>query len=309
MDSTIINSDCTSMAEISFLDVLVYRKGDKLHTDVFVKSTDSHNILSFHSHHPRHTLRNIPYTLSRRLNTIISEPERLKSQLTTLRGQLLNSHYPVKLVDDAVNRIYELPTAGSQKKSTLYPLIFPYNNNSCDLVQKMRTNVEMLQHCSTTKHVIPDRVCISYKSSPKLMNMLMHNPFRIKKCDQPRCKLCPNIIEGHTVQLPGREIIYPNKNMNCFTANTIYALMCNNCEKLYVGQSSLPLRQRITLHRQHIRHPEYAILDCSSHFLGCGAEFRVVPLHAISNHATTSQLLFIETYFIKLLRPELNKSH
>ena len=46
-------------SKIPFLDVLVYKEGRKLHTDIFYK-TDTHQYLNFNSCHPKHTKQNIP---------------------------------------------------------------------------------------------------------------------------------------------------------------------------------------------------------------------------------------------------------
>ena len=96
--------------------------------------------------------------------------------------------------------------------------------------------------------------------------------------------------------------------MNCITSNVIYCLICEKCNFLYVGQTSLNLCNRITLHRQHTNHENYASLTCNKHFQNCSdGKFKVVPLFSIKINPTTSQLLFAETFFIKLLKPELNQ--
>ena len=59
--------------KIPFLDVeFTLRNDNSLETDIFYKETDSHNYVPFYSFHPRRTLTNIPYSLARRICTIVS---------------------------------------------------------------------------------------------------------------------------------------------------------------------------------------------------------------------------------------------
>ena len=45
---------------VPFLDVKVSIIGNKLNTDLYTKPTDKHQYLSWDSHHPFHTIRNLP---------------------------------------------------------------------------------------------------------------------------------------------------------------------------------------------------------------------------------------------------------
>lgn len=76
--------------EIPFLDVLVKKKNDKISTDIFYKSTDTHQYLHFGSSHPRHIKRAIPYNLARRICTIVSDEETRNQRLNELKQFLTN---------------------------------------------------------------------------------------------------------------------------------------------------------------------------------------------------------------------------
>ncbi|KAJ8318533.1 hypothetical protein KUTeg_003624 [Tegillarca granosa] len=52
---------------IPFLDILVIKNGTEINTDIFYKSTDTHQYLDFRSCHTAHTKRNIPYCLARKI--------------------------------------------------------------------------------------------------------------------------------------------------------------------------------------------------------------------------------------------------
>ena len=71
--------------EQPFLDVMVRNKAGKIETDIYYKETDSKQYLLFSSCHPRHTEKNIPYNLARRLRTIISEQNVLIERMRELK--------------------------------------------------------------------------------------------------------------------------------------------------------------------------------------------------------------------------------
>jgi len=64
-----------SNCKLPFLDILVIKKQTHIITDIYYKSTDSRQYLSFKSCHNKHTQINIPYTLAKRICTIVSDHE------------------------------------------------------------------------------------------------------------------------------------------------------------------------------------------------------------------------------------------
>ena len=94
-----------SPTQISFLDVIVSLKDDKLQTDLFSKETDTFKYLHLGSCHPHHTKQSIPYSLAFRLMKLCSTEATLTSRLKQCniipqkkRG------YPNKKMEVAINR-------------------------------------------------------------------------------------------------------------------------------------------------------------------------------------------------------------
>ena len=63
-----------SQTSINFLDVSVSFTDGKITTDLYVKTTDSHQYLHSSSSHPYHCKMGIPYSQALRLNRICSDP-------------------------------------------------------------------------------------------------------------------------------------------------------------------------------------------------------------------------------------------
>ena len=51
-----------SNIEVDFLDVTMYREGNKIFSRLFCKPTDSHSYLEFNSCHPSQNKNSIPYS-------------------------------------------------------------------------------------------------------------------------------------------------------------------------------------------------------------------------------------------------------
>ena len=43
--------------------------------------------------------------------------------------------------------------------------------------------------------------------------------------------------------------------MNCSVENVLYALRCNGCDEIYIGQTGDKLRNRRTVHEQQMSDP------------------------------------------------------
>ena len=68
----------TNDQRMNFLDIAMMVQEKKVITDIYHKPTDTNNYVPFNSNHPKHTLKNIPYNLARRLCTIVDNKKTLK---------------------------------------------------------------------------------------------------------------------------------------------------------------------------------------------------------------------------------------
>ena len=98
----------SSEQSISFLNLFIYKDEGKIQTDVFYKDTDSHDYLPFNSCHPRHTKKNIPFTLSRMICSIVTDPTRREFRLQELETWLLKAGYPMGLIKSAAKKFIDV---------------------------------------------------------------------------------------------------------------------------------------------------------------------------------------------------------
>ena len=80
------------------LDVNVRLVEGELMTDLFVKSTDTHQFLDPSSSHPYHCKKGIPYSQALRLNRICSDIESFDKRCNDLEGCLMERGYNEKMI-------------------------------------------------------------------------------------------------------------------------------------------------------------------------------------------------------------------
>jgi hypothetical protein len=100
-------------------------------------------------------------------------------------------------------------------------------------------------------------------------------------------------------------------NLDCAATNVIYAITCNNCQKIYIGETARSLRDRMNNHRSDIKNKASTTL--AVHLYHCfprggdpGLMFKVTGLEqtkVINNEALNKlELHKRETHWMKELK-------
>lgn len=76
---------------------------------------------------------------------------------------------------------------------------------------------------------------------------------KVLPCNVPRCKCCYQILSTsvyfNSTKTQQFEI---TSDFNCCSSDVLYLISCLKCDKLYVGQTGRPLKQRLNNHRSDI---------------------------------------------------------
>ena len=316
-----------SEKEIPFLDVLVQiKENNRISTDIYEKPTDSHNYIHFHSSHPPHIKRNIPYTLSRRISTIVNDPLTRQHRLNEMKSILLSKQYPRQLVDNAISKALTSlqqvsTTQRDQPIDITIPLILTFNPNNPNITNQVSQAFHSLKSHNQTRDIYKNSsVQICKRQPPNLKKLITSakttttnattNNIRTQKCNRHRCKCCEILIEKDEFLFTQVNKTFKIKhNLTCTSKFVIYALVCNKCKEYYIGLTTNYLCSRITLHRQHVNNPSSAPLNVSKHIAQCAREldlkFSVFPFYHVQNHCLTT-LRRMESHFIHTLKPRLN---
>ena len=119
----------TSCVQLPFL--LVMKEGTSVSTDIYYKATDSKQYLNFNSCHPKHTKINVPFSLARRLCTIISNKSTLDTLLKELTTTYIERKYPLQIIKSGITRALDIPRENlrvqEKNEEKLTPFISTYN--------------------------------------------------------------------------------------------------------------------------------------------------------------------------------------
>ena len=120
----------TNNIQLPFLDAMINKEGKKVFMDIYSKPTDSKKCVSFKLNHPKHCLKNIPFSLARRI-CMIAEKDSLKEmKLKELETIVLAQHYPERIIKAGINKALKIPqnelrNVKEQEKRRSYLLFQP----------------------------------------------------------------------------------------------------------------------------------------------------------------------------------------
>ena len=112
-----INFETGDTQDVPYLDVLLRLNEDgTLETGIYAKDTDTFNYLPFQSSHPRHVVRNIPYSLARQIKGIVSNPDKVNLRMAEMTQRLKRKGYPTNLIKGAIAKAISI-----DRKDILFP--------------------------------------------------------------------------------------------------------------------------------------------------------------------------------------------
>ena len=79
--------------------MMINKSDSKIWVDIYNKPTDSKRYISFTSNHPLHCLTNIPFSLARRICTIVENKNVKEKRFKELKKTLLEQKYPRLLIE------------------------------------------------------------------------------------------------------------------------------------------------------------------------------------------------------------------
>ena len=313
----------TSEQKISFLNVQVYKNGDKIETDVFYKKTDNHDYLPFNSCHPRHSKNNIPFVLARIICTIASDPAVRQRRLVELSSWLQSSGYPmdkIALCFENVLKIDQQTLRLKVAKEKKEQIIFVNTNNPCnppvfgDLMKYI--NCLKIRKQGKFSNLFKNVDFIQSKKQPSnLGDTLQHSYFGLEKFDhgvkkfESNCSTCPYIEEGTEAYFPNADVtIKIRHNFNCDSGYLLYKIRCKGCNGYYIGRTTC-LKERLSHHKTCTTNKTYRTKKVYIHIHECAKNlavpFTIMPFLKL-HYGKISQMATVENHYIEWLKPDLN---
>ena len=100
---------------VVFIKILILKENDQLETNIFYKTTNSHDYLNYESSHPTHTKRNVPYNLAKRITCFVSDTVKMESRLMKLNGFLLKCRYPIHVIEKGIFNATTRPSSKTKR--------------------------------------------------------------------------------------------------------------------------------------------------------------------------------------------------
>ena len=264
--------------------------------------------------------KNIPLCLARRICTIVENSKIKTIKLEELKQILRRQNYPKKIIDTGIEKACKIPIEilrSNKKKTTdkIIPFISTYNPNNCKVLPSIKTVFNNLQQSKTMKDVFQNyRLINSWKQPPNLGRILckskftsVKQSFKVKKCNK-KCFCCKDyLLEGTSFQFKKHNSTFDLKaNFNCESSNLIYVVICSGCKEEYIGQTGTTLKERVTVYKQHINHPQYQQIKVEAHLRTCGkGNFTIFPFFQVKKEDKSLRESY-ENHFIKKFEPKLN---
>ena len=314
-----------SRTEMPFLDILILNNDGTLETDIYYKDTDSHNYVPFNSCHPHHTKINIPYSLARRICTIVDNQARRDKRLEEMTRFLVEKGYPLMVIKDGITKARSLDLATLRTPSNkaytndrnVLTFVYTHNPNNPNTQKDIDSSLSVLGTSDRMRTIMGDtKVIKSRRQPPNLKHLLtaakftrgQDSPAYVTKCGDKRCKCCTHIQRSNSVKFESGMRFEVKTNMDCNSSNLIYVITCAGCNGQYIGETGDVLRNRVRVHRQHINDANTRQLKVSEHIDKCSnkePKFWIFPFYKLSNSDTTFRREK-EQFFIRKAKPTLN---
>ena len=90
--------------KLPFLDILMTKSGKKKWINIYSKPTDSKRYVSYLSNHPNSGIKNIPFSLARRICMIVENKNVRYLKLKELRAIFKTQKYPETVVEKGIEK-------------------------------------------------------------------------------------------------------------------------------------------------------------------------------------------------------------
>lgn len=238
-------------------DLVWHRDCKKLATKVYFKTTDRHALLHKTSYHPKHTYEGLIKLQLIRFYRICTYRDDVEEAINILFEALSHRGYTKQFlrkikadVNATFQNHYEYRREG--ESLPLFPMVETFSHH----LGKFNTtfNTTLKANFKRTQQVCQPltnfKTITAYRRNKHLKDLLVLTILDRRKPQQDPWLLnhVPFISNrGSGSGHPIKQILTP------LTSNAIYAIQCQHCKLLYVGETGRPLKVRMYEHLNQIR--------------------------------------------------------
>ena len=163
--------------------------------------------MPFTSNHPRHCLTNIPFSLARRICTIVENENVKEKRFKELKRTLLEQKYPKSLIEASILRAKEIPLEilrqpKTAKNEEIIPFTFTYNPNNSNVFPIIKQSFDNFQYSKMSNIFQRKKLVKSMSQAPNLGRLLCRSKFEsqhknheVRNCEK-NCVSCPYLSKS-----------------------------------------------------------------------------------------------------------------
>ena len=251
-----------STTSVTFLDINIQIKNNKILTQIHYKKTDSHNYLRYDSFHPEPCKNSIPYCQLLRLRKLTTDDDQFEQDSNEMVSHFQKQGYPTGLIQQAKSKVGKKSQQSllqPQLKATRHdhriPFVTTYHPTIRKVFEVLKKNWPILSSSSSIFNTAP---LLSLRRSPNLRQLLVRSRLTSDNeipgtfpCDRARCVTCLHTSRITTLSCPNRDYTITS-TFTCTSSNLVYAIQCMQCAKVYIGETGRRLGDRFAEHRRDV---------------------------------------------------------
>lgn len=183
-----------------------------------------------------------------------------------MKDHFLKQGYPSNIVEKSRKRVASLKRSdllstdckklNNDNDRIVFPIVYHINNMPiCNVIKR---NFNILSRDNEVGHCFRGRPLIAFKRDKNLGDILVSSRIRsedvvkgTKKCGRSRCLTCPHINNSDIIIGPTGTFNIKS-SFSCISEGIIYAIECDRCGKLYIGETGRKLSDRFREHRRFV---------------------------------------------------------
>lgn len=299
-----------SNTEVNFLDVVSYKGTafnitNRLDFKVYFKDTDTHCLLHKSSFHPKHTFRGIIKSQLLRFHRICTEKSQFDIATKTLFAALRQRNYSrsfLRSIHKSFLKPKKATVTDNPPRTKIIPMVSRFCNQSIQLNKSIKEN--FFKFTDSTNCLQKHKPIAAHCRNKNLLDKLVHS-----KVSKPLTKSKAGTCKYYTYKRWVRnrftqQIFELKQSLSSHSANCVYLIFCNKCQKQYVGQTKNQINTRVYQHVHNIIHKIDKRRHLVQHFLKHGLkELKVTGLQSDPRWSLRDRLK-TESLWIKKLNTE-----
>ena len=221
--------------------------------------------------HPTHCRNAIPFSQFLRLRRICSDDGDYDIMSAEMTSFFENRGYPRSLIAKSRQRAREISRERALRKSDRehriqrsrkVPLVHNFHPSNHEVKKILLTNFRILRGDPTTAHIFNNQPLCVHRRETNLRHILVHSTFASRPeqdqappeafpCNRPRCRTCNFTAKTDTTTSAGGSV-HLNRRFDCTATGVIYAILCQRCHMLYIGETSRKLANRFGEHLRSV---------------------------------------------------------